>query len=54
VHQFEAGGVASERPQRFDDTGADAAATVHRHAGGLIDNEYAFVLVEQRLIQARL
>ncbi len=46
VHQLQHGSIGTCRPQGLDDTMAHAAASMHRHAGRLVEDQQSFVLEE--------
>src|SRR5487761_2494145 len=50
MHQFEELRLGARRAQLLDHAMADAAAAVHRQAGGFVGGDQAFVLVEQRQV----
>ncbi len=46
VHQFQRARLRSRRPQLLDNTAGHTAATMHGHAGGLVDDQQVVVLVQ--------
>src|SRR5690606_6060828 len=52
VHQLEKASLRTQCAQRFDQPQADAAATVHREPGRLVDDDQTLVFVEDGIRQA--